>query len=379
MKTLTEIRSLADRPLAELARAVRQKGGRSAAVLCGLVPPEILHAAGALPMRLRATGHSSTDLGSTYFAQTHCSLVRHVLDMGLRGQLADFDAVLFATGCDHSRRMFDAWRHADAAPALRHLVSVSSDSTPAAVAALEHELRKLVEVLRKAWGVELGEEALRAAIALYNRQRRLLGELYELRRSDDCPLTGTDVLALHLTLSSIPVEEGNALLERLLQELPGARAEAAAAPVRLFLASSHFEDLKRMAVIEQFGGRVVHDLMCTGTGFFHGLVDEKKEPLSALSERGLRRLSCPHAADEIDRRFRFITESVRDWRCSGVVLDRLSFCAIGAAEAFVLRRRLRAQGVAVLELEGELHGGGEGQLRTRLEAFCEQLRNRSAA
>lgn len=379
MKTLAEIRSRAERPLAELAHQHRERGERTAAVLCGLIPPEILHAAGAVPMRLRATGHSGTDLGSTYFAQTHCSLVRHVFDMALRSQFADFDGVFFATGCDHSRRVFDAWRHANAAPALRHLVAVSSDSTPAAVAGLEHELRKLVALLQTAWGVELGEGALRAAIALYNRQRLLLEQLYLDRRREDCPLTGTDLLALSLVLSSTPVEEGNALLERLLQELPGASAPAAANPVRLFLASSHFEDLKRMAVIEQFGGRVVHDLMCTGTGFFHGMVDESAPPLTALAERSLRRLSCPHAADGLEQRAGFIADCVRDWRCDGVVLDRLSFCAIGAAEAFVLRRRLRAQGIAVLELEGELHGGGEGQLRTRLEAFSEQLRNRSAA
>lgn len=375
---LDDLRLQAERPLPELARELRQKGLRSAAVLCGFIPPEILHAAGAVPMRIRATGHSDTDLGSTYFAQTHCSLVRHVFDMAIRGRFAEFDVALFSTGCDHSRRVYDAWRHADAAPSLRHLVAVSSDSTPAAVGALELELQRLIATLRHEWGVRLGDETLGASIKLYNQQRHLLGKLAELRGRADSPLTGTAMLALHQVLSSWPVEEGIVLLERLLRELPVAAAPVSKSATRLFLVSSHFEDLRRMATIEQFGGRVVGDLMCTGTGYFHGEVDEHMAPLPALAQRALRRLSCAHAADEIDRRVAFISGSVRELHCDAVVLDRLSFCAIGAAEFFVVARRLKAQGIPVLELEGELHGGGEGQLRTRLEAFCEQLGNRGA-
>jgi benzoyl-CoA reductase/2-hydroxyglutaryl-CoA dehydratase subunit BcrC/BadD/HgdB len=257
-------------------------------------------------------------------------------------------------------------------------VPVSSDSTPAAAAALELELRRLVSVLREAWGVTLDDAAIGDAIRLYNRQRRMLEDVAAARRAERSPLTGADVFALQQVLSAIPVDEGNALLERLLAELPDMPA-ADAAGARLFLVSSHFEDLNRMAVIERFGGPVVGDLMCTGTGYFHGQVDESEPPLAALAGRALRRLSCAHAADEIDRRLRFIADGVREGRCDAVILDRLSFCAIAAAEYFVLARRLKTLHIPTLELEGELHGGGEGQLRTRLEAFREQLANRGAA
>ncbi|HEY3449591.1 MAG TPA: 2-hydroxyacyl-CoA dehydratase family protein [Myxococcales bacterium] len=377
MKVLEKIRARALVPVAEEARACKAAGGRPVALLCGLVPPEVVHAAGGQPIRLRSTGHAATDRGATYFAPTHCSLVRRVFDMALRDEVAGFDAVVFATGCDHSRRVYDAWRHADAKPALRHLVVVSSDSTNSAVATLEHELDRFAAALHKAWGVEVTDAKLKAAIALYNRQRELLEAVYQERAHPECPLSGADVLSLNLVLATAKVEEGIALLEELLHQLPGARRAPPKGELRLFLASGHFEEPARMEVLERHGGRVVHDLMCTGTGHFHGRVDEAHAPLLALAERGLRRLSCPHASDEIGRRARFIGDTVREWGCDGVVLDRLSFCAIWAAEAFVLRRRLKEHGVPVLEIEGELGGSGEGQLRTRLEAFAEQIRNTS--
>ncbi len=327
-------------------------------------------------MRLRSSGHAATDRGATYFAPTHCSLVRRVFDLALREELAGFDAVLFATGCDHSRRVFDAWRHADAPPQLRHLVAVSSDSTPAAVQALEHELKKLLAVLQERWGVEVSDSRLRDSIALYDRQRELLEAVYRERQRPDCALRGADVLCLELVLATVAVEEGIALLEGLVRELPDHRRAPEQGELRLFLASGHFEEPARMDVVERHAGRVVHDLMCTGAAYYLGRVEREQPPLEALAARTLRRLSCPHAADEADRRSDFILQSVREWGCDGVILDRLSFCSIWAAEAFVLRRRLRAKDVPVLELEGELGGAGEGQLRTRLEAFAEQLRNR---
>ncbi|MGC4118439.1 MAG: acyl-CoA dehydratase activase [Myxococcales bacterium] len=352
MKVLETLRARAHLPVADAARAARARGVRPVAVLCGFVPPELVHAAGAQPIRLRSTGHGATDRGATYFAPTHCSLVRRVFDMALREELAGFDAVLLATGCDHSRRTYDAWRHADAKPALRHLLVVSADSTDSAVATFEHELARLRDVLQKAFGVEVTDSRLADSIALYDQQRELLEAVYRERAKPECPLTGADVLALNLVLATEPVEEGNALLEELLRELPQARRAPPQGELRLFLASGHFEELSRMEVLERHGGRVVHDLMCTGTGYFQGRVDRTRAPLAALAERGLRRLSCPHASDELVRRTRFIADTVREWRCDGVVLDRLSFCAIWAAENFVQRRRLKEAGIPVLEARG---------------------------
>ena len=45
-----------------------------------------------------------------------------------------------------------------------------------------------------------------------------------------------------------------------------------------------------------------------------------------------------------------------------------------AIRAEVLRR-LREQGIPVLLLERELYGGAEGQVRTRVQAFLEQITN----
>ncbi len=388
MKSLADLRARAQRSLAEESRACRASGGRPVGVLCGLIPPELIHAAGGQPMRLRTTdpadpghctqpGDACCAPGGDYFAATHCSLVRRLFNLAQRERLGDFDAVLFATGCDHSRRMYDAWRHADLRSAPPYLVPVPSDTTPTAVAALVRELEGASLFLRESLGTSFGDAELRHAIALYNRQRELLGAVYQARARRDCPLSGADMLSLSLVLATVSVEEGNEVLEALLGELPHQRRPSPPGELRLFLAAGHFEELRRMEVMERFGGRVVHDLMCTGGGYFLGQVDADLPPLTALARRTLYRLSCPHAADAVEQRAHHIAAAVQEWGCDGVILDRLSFCSIWAAEAFVLRRRLRAQGIAVLELEGELGGSGEGQIQTRLEAFAEQIRNRS--
>ncbi|MDX9719451.1 MAG: 2-hydroxyacyl-CoA dehydratase family protein [Myxococcota bacterium] len=380
--TLAELLSrLEQRSRLELnahARLAHAHSRPAVGVLCAFAPPELIHAAGAQPIRILSHGYQRAELGNPYFAATHCSLVRRVFDMATSGYLADFDGIVLSTGCDHSRRVYDAWRHAECTPRAVHLLHVSSDSSATAVAALEAELERLSVFLRELTGHKFGDSELSRSIAIFDRQRTLFEAVYRHCARLDSPLSGQQMLQLSLVMSSIPVEESVSILEALLEALSGATAQPqseARRELRFFLASGHFEQVERMALIERHAGRVVQELMCTGAGQHLGRVDTTLPPMRALASRSLRRLSCPHAADELDRRFAFILEGVQAGRCDGVILDRLSFCAIWAAEAFVFRRRLRARGIPVLELEGELGSLGEGQLRTRLEAFAESIRN----
>ena len=52
---------------------------------CTYIPEELLHAAGLLPYRIRATGNEDTDLGDVYMVRFTCSFVRMTLDLALKG------------------------------------------------------------------------------------------------------------------------------------------------------------------------------------------------------------------------------------------------------------------------------------------------------
>ena len=73
----------------------KRRGGLVFGFLCTYVPEEIMHAAGALPVRI--TGHNQeTELedGSAYLYVNNCSFSRSCLQMGLRGEYDLLDGVI---------------------------------------------------------------------------------------------------------------------------------------------------------------------------------------------------------------------------------------------------------------------------------------------
>ncbi len=85
--------------------------------------------------------------------------------------------------------------------------------------------------------------------------------------------------------------------------------------------------------------------------------------LLVLAER-LAELKGPLAA---------IESGPQAYRVDGVVLEFVKFCDTWGVEAAMLVRTLREAGVPVLSLEREYRMSGEGQLRTRIQAFLETM------
>ena len=84
----------------------KEKGGKVIGYYCTYVPEEVIHAAGMLPYRMRATGSTGTELGDVYSSHLSCSFVRHSLDQAMRGEYNFLDGLVALFSCDHIRRLF---------------------------------------------------------------------------------------------------------------------------------------------------------------------------------------------------------------------------------------------------------------------------------
>ena len=80
-------------------------GGKVMGYFCSYGPEEIITAAGMVPMRIRATGSTSTELADAYLSSINCSFCRHAFNAGLTGDYDFLEGVLWLNNCDHVRRM----------------------------------------------------------------------------------------------------------------------------------------------------------------------------------------------------------------------------------------------------------------------------------
>jgi benzoyl-CoA reductase/2-hydroxyglutaryl-CoA dehydratase subunit BcrC/BadD/HgdB len=242
-------------------------------------------------------------------------------------------------------------------------------SNPAARGYLVSELRQLAVVLESKSGLPVTEDALRVSIAVYNEQRRLLSMLHEHRGG----FPVEQLWSLTVAGMLMPVEEHRALLQSSLRSVEG-RSEAKATRPGVMLAGAVLDDPLILRLIDELGGRVVGDDLCTGSRYFDTLVDETEEPLSALADRYLRRAPCPVKHSAGDARARRLLGSVHTTGARGVIFLVPKFCDPHAFDYVSLAEELDRAAVphVLIETEGV---APSGQLRTRLQAFIEMLEN----
>jgi benzoyl-CoA reductase subunit C len=360
----------------ELKKWIEQ-GGKVMGYFCCYAPEEIITAAGMVPFRVRATGSTSTELADAYLTNINCSFCRHAFNMGMQGEYDFLEAVVWLNNCDHIRRIYDNWRRKVGTP-LAHMMSLPKLTTDKQVGWWREELVLLKEALEKHLGITITDDKLLKAIKTHNETRRLLRQLYELRKKDNPPITGAETLAVVVASTAMPRAEFNSMLKDLLHELKGAE-RIKDHKYRLMLVSSILDDPKYVKVVEDLGGLVVTDSMCFGSRMFWADVDEKaKDPLDALARYYIQvKPACPRIFGGFPERSKFVMDMVKEFKVDGIVGLRMVFCDLWAGELFMQEKDWRKANVPVLHMDREyLMAGTVGQARTRVQAFMESIGGR---
>ena len=351
-------------------------GGRVIGYFSDALPGELITAAGMLPVRLRATGSRGTELADSFFGPLNCTFTRHAFNMALAGDYDFIDGLVMFNSCDHVRRMYDHWVRQMKTP-FAEILSLPKKAEAAQVEWFRGELANLRGRIESHYGVSITDDALRDAIALHNETRRLLRELYDLRKSDAPPITGSDALAVTVASTTLPPALCNERLRELLAdvaEAPGIADYRA----RLLILGSELDDPEYLRIIEDQGGLVVTDALCFGSKILWNDVEEDSEdPLLALAQYYVAdRPAHARMFTEYDRRAGYVRELIDEFRVDGVIFQRLTFCELWGYEQFTMQGDFKEWDVPCLSMDREYQLNATGQLRTRVQAFLETVEGR---
>jgi len=346
----------------------RFPGRKAIGYFCSYVPLEILHAAGLTPVRILQLG-STAAAAHAHFPAFSCAMARTALERLVSSQLGFLNAVVFAHTCDTMQCLADAWRMVDSSQRVLHF---SLPTTLDAAGSVEYVLNahhQLLGELELLSGVRVSEEALLASIALYEERRRLLAELYRARES----LGAGELWRITVAGLLMPVEEHLTLLGRAISSLSDAPARFGTGP-RLAVAGTALHDGSLLELIEELGGQVVADNLCTGERAFQGQVDlqHHSDALAALTARALERPICPAKHKVGQEAAARILELVRSSRADGVVFVQPKYCDPCAFDYVPQRKALEVAGIPHVVVETETGACG-AQARTRLQALLEML------
>ncbi|NMO02282.1 2-hydroxyacyl-CoA dehydratase [Gordonia sp. TBRC 11910] len=376
---LSTLRAAADDPA---GYAATWKATHSAAVIgCFPMnfPGELAHAAGALPVVIQESQTPITE-GRSLLAEFYCGYTRSVADQAAVGELDVFDAFVTADHCVQLLGAVDVIRWAHPSAPVHFAQFTSSMDDPWTKPRVHGRIDELAAEIEKTTATPITSSALTASIAAFNADRRLLRELYDLRRSGRVRITPTQMQTLVKSSMVMDVAEHTRLLKELLAEL-NPPVEASDDLIRLHL-SGHFCHAPKPAVldtIEEAGALVVDDDLYTGYRYISTDVAESGDPFDALAQWYLdRNLTepCPtRITVEVDWDTHLI-DSLRASGSQGVVVLMAKFCEPHMLYYPELRKALDAQGIPLLLIETEHEGNPAEALRTRIETFVERIRRK---
>ena len=380
----TDIKSEAFRKFVEATESIinpevqawKDQGRGVVGFFCSTVPEELFTAAGLLPFRMRGTGSTSTELSDAYFSPINCSFPRHTFNQALRGEYGFLDGLVCINSCDHVRRIYDNWIRALETPFVQ-VMSLPRKVGEPQINWYYDEIQILRGQLEEHFGVQITDERIAEAIGLQNQVRGLQKQLYLLRKADKPPITGAETLAVMVAGTAMPRQRYKELLTELLGEL-GEKQGSRDYRARLMLLGGELDDPAYLEIIEKQGGLVVTDSSCFGSRLMWAPVDgAESDPIRALARYYIHdRPSCPRMYGLQPRRIAFTREMVREFRVDGIIGERLLFCDQWVVENYMTALDLEEDEIPFMALDREYILSGEGQLRTRVQAFLETLEAR---
>lgn len=351
----------------EDCRKLKEEGKSVVACFYGLVPKELVHAAGIVPIQLIEE--------RDYSYEEKSGLLPYLCGMSknLTGQIYEkvfdyVDGVMVSTVCDTNRHIFDIWTHRGLFPHMM-LVRAPSTATDVAVKYYANEFKRLGVELEKISGKKVTEDSLCESIALYNENRALFGQFYDLRPQSG--VSAEDAVSIFSSALVTPVEEHNGMMKRLVASLTAVPGNGEA--VRLMLCAVNLNmavDVIRST--EKYGASVVTDDLTHNARYGSTPISTDGDPYEALARGYLRKVPIPGVYSFEDRAT-YIKEMMEKAQAGGMIYLIQLYCDAYAMEYGILKERFSDWNLPHLKLEAEDTPSSIEQLNVRIESFIESL------
>jgi bcr-type benzoyl-CoA reductase subunit C len=373
MEEWKKIRTAADDPYAYALELKQNKRNPVVGYFCSYAPEELIHAAGAVPFRIFGT-RQNISLAESHLQSYCCSLVRGGLEDALKGNLSFLDGTVFPHTCDSIQRLSDIWRlNAGFKFHLDVVLPVKLDRKSARTYMID-VLNQFKTDLSTALGTEISNEQLTRSILVYNRIRKLLYDIFILRSKNPGIISGGDVY--RIIKASMVMDR-----DELLGLLTGLKEKLSQQPIqlksngkkRILLSGGICNHPDIYELIEESGGSVIWDDLCTGTRYAEGMIEKAGDPVEAIAERYMTRMVCPAKYGGLTTRGEHLVNQVKNHRADGVIFLFLKFCDPHSFDYPYLKKYLDDAGIPNMLLEIEEQPPPEGQLKTRFESFMEMI------
>jgi benzoyl-CoA reductase subunit C len=338
-------------------------------------PEEIAHAAGMLPIKVLGAGSAvQIRKADARIAAFVCSIIRSSLELALIGRL-DFLSVFVTTPiCDAARNACGVWVRNLPRLNCQMLYLPQNAASPHAAPYLRDEYRRIAGVIEESAGRPVTEDALRRSITLFNENRRLLREMYRIKRETPWLLSAVEAYTVVRAGGLMPREEHNAVLRQVLDLAPRRQARRQD-KIRVVFEGGYCEQppADLLAVIQD-ACYVVDDDLLIGLRWLTDDVPTDGDPLANLARAYLDGSTySPVQHDPRKLKPEMLLRRIRESNAEAAIVAAPKMCEPGLEEQVNHIRMLEEAGIPHLVMEFEEKMTVFEQMRMEVETFAESL------
>lgn len=337
---------------------------------CPYVPEEMIHAAGAFPLRIMGIPIKMPHVHA-YLPLNCCHFVKSSLENLLQGEFDLLRGIVFSHSCDTMQGLSDIWSLQRRIPLQFNLMTPSNLDSEFSYEYLKAEIERFKDFLETHVG-KITSSSLQASIHLFNQIREKTQSLYTLRVKYPKGIPGKDFARMVRAGYLMDRQRYLDLLNELLEAL-SEKAEETEPLIPVFLAGNMVHSDSYFSLIEEAGALIVQDDLCSGSRFFRLKVQEDLDPLEALTRRYLQTFTCPTKFKGAYAHIETLLNEVQKSRAKGVIFLLYKYCENHFFDYPDLKQALELKGIPTLLLEVDDPLTSQGQLKIRIQAFVEML------
>jgi benzoyl-CoA reductase subunit C len=275
--------------------------------------------------------------------------------------------------CDAARNLGAVWGRNVSYP-CQVLYLPQNPNSPHSVIYLRGEYDRLKRSIEEISGETITDDALRNSIAVFNQNRLLIRELYEIKKNTPWLISADEAYVLVALAGLIPREEHNELLHALLPQIR-ARGNRTQDKVRVVFEGGFCEqpplDLIRAIARSCY---VVDDDLLIGLRWLLEDVSPDGDPLFNLAEAYLEKSSYSPVQHDLRKpKEKMLLERIRNARAEAAIITAAKMCEPGLEEQVAYTRALDEAGIPYFVGEFEESMTSFDSMEIQLETFVENI------
>jgi benzoyl-CoA reductase/2-hydroxyglutaryl-CoA dehydratase subunit BcrC/BadD/HgdB len=359
----------------------KEQGRKIVGSYCVFVPEELVLASNATLVGLCSGADFAMADVEKLLPRNTCALIKSSFGFKL-GKVCPYlesaDMIVGENTCDGKKKAYETLNTLVRNLYVMDLPQVKSEQGKSL---LKAEYDRFKSAMEKLTGVSINAESLKQAIQIVNAKRSALHRLSTLRKANPVPLSGLDALLANQVYFydnparfTISVNKICDELEKRIEQKQGVFPENTP---RILLSGCPMAvpNWKLPWLIETSGAVIVGEESCVGERGTRNLTDESGKTVDEMMESIVDRyfkVDCALFTPNPDR-LNHISEMVETYKADGVIHYSLQFCQPYLMESIPVETALENKNIPTLRIETDYSMEDVGQLKTRVEAFVEQL------